>query len=137
MASKADFQSLVDWCTQPSTSPHVKHSVGVHLRWDSPDDPHAPERFWEGNLTYVPAGASRFMPEHFSGVVRLSSVSALAPPNLHLAFALGDHFAVVGLGAYDEYDVDSVADSGGGVLRAQFGPYNAYLFNSVSWAAPF
>ena len=131
MPSKADFQSLVDWCTQPSTSPSVKHSVGVHLNWQVAEDS---PRAWEGNLTYIPPHGSRFWPEHFQGVLRQLTQPGGPLHDLNLVFAVGHNYAMTGIGAYEEYDVTEVTDFGGGILWARFQPYGCYLFNSVSWA---
>jgi hypothetical protein len=52
VASKPDFQSFVDWCTQPPLEAYLRRSVGIHLLWKKPEEDF---RQWEGNLAYIPA----------------------------------------------------------------------------------
>jgi hypothetical protein len=128
--AKSDFEGLVEWCTQPGPSAFLRRSVGAHLLVSFADRPGG---HWEGNLSYAPANGSRRLPEGFRGVVR--------PGNLNLSFTVGEDFALVGLGTYEECEVEQITDQGPGFLEAiwtpgEGGTYYCWLWHSYSYTGP-
>jgi hypothetical protein len=81
VATRADFEPLIDWCSQPSDFPELKRAVTVHLaRLDSDDQATG---YWGDHIDYGPF-ESRFINADFYGHVHYLTQVHFGPPHLRL-----------------------------------------------------
>jgi hypothetical protein len=115
MPSKADFQTLIDWCSQPHPNQYIRPVASALVVRSSADAPLGGS--FRGDLFYIPPRASRWFPEHFSGQL----LSPQFQGGVTASVAIGDDYAGVGFqwmrpsgagAGYEEWDVYQVQVSG-------------------------
>ena len=129
MPSKADFQLLVDWCTQPSPDSELHRVVGAYLDQDFGEGNHSR---YEGDLAYVPPNVSQWMPEHFSGVLAAPGGHASVLLTVGERYALGDFTWPHG---WNELSIDSVEAHDSSILVVAFGSTDRFSVSMHLWGS--
>lgn len=130
MATRTDFEALIDWCTQPHPTDHPRLKRVVHASLTKYDGEGNVESQWEGVIRYAAARTRFFSGDFSGGLVSLYNSSHVAVTFI----ALGDDNVWAGIqGPYvppelaEDASLDLFANDGAGLIGAILPSPHTYL----------